>query len=98
MIVDLDKVVFPLSLTEIHKSAFLKCRALTTITLPPNLKAIGKWAFHGCVRLKNVYFTNDPEELGEWIFNRGGTIVHCKKDSKVDRYCQAYGYTVEYTK
>jgi hypothetical protein len=94
----LDKIVFPQSLTEIHESAFLRCRDLITITLPPNLKVIEKWAFHGCVRLKDVYFTNDPEVLGEWIFNRGGTVVHCKKDSKVDRYCQKYGYTVEYIK
>lgn len=46
-------------------------------------------------RLKVLEIRHDPEYIGEWIINRAARI-RCYQGSKVDRYCQESGFTVEY--
>lgn len=47
-------------------------------------------------RLNKVVFRHDPEFLGDWLFNRGNTVVYCRKNSKVDAYCQHFQYQTQY--
>ena len=88
-------MLLPTTLSVIKDSAFLKCRKLKYIRIPDNVKVIEKWAFHGCSGLQ-VELRHDPEVLGEWIFNKNGTIVRCRKGSRVDAYCKEYDLVREY--
>lgn len=85
----------PDSLEVLDQSAFFKCTHLEYVRLPQNVRYIGKWVFHGCNRLKYLEIRHDPEFIGEWIINRAATI-RCYRGSKIDRYCQEYGFHVEY--
>lgn len=85
----------PEGLKSIGDSAFLKCRRLEYIRIPSSVKRIEKWVFHGCDRMKILELTHDPEYIGDWIINRS-VMVRCKKGSKVDQYCQQFGFQTEY--
>ena len=85
----------PEGLLEIEDSAFFKCNQLEYVCLPRSVKILGKWVFHGCNRLKILEIPEDPEVIGPWIINRS-CIIRCKKDGRVDQYCQEYGFSVEY--
>lgn len=85
----------PEGLLEIEDSAFFKCNQLEYVCIPRSVKILGKWVFHGCNRLKVLEIPEDPEVIGPWIINRS-CIIRCKKDGRVDQYCQEYGFSVEY--
>lgn len=91
----LTSLELPNSLEYLGESAFFKCSNLISVTIPPSVKHMGKWVFHGCNRLKYLEIHHDPEFIGEWIVNKA-TTIRCYKDSKMDRYCQETGFTVEY--
>ena len=42
-------------ITEIGKSVFRNCRALTEINLPQNLSLLGSGAFENCSSLKEIH-------------------------------------------
>ena len=75
-------IYFPDNLELIGESAFAKCKFLESVSIPTSVKRIEKWAFHGCPRLNKVVFRHDPEFLGDWLFNRGNTVVYCRKIQK----------------
>lgn len=91
-----QSLALPEGLVTIGDSAFLKCKFLESIHIPESVRRIEKWAFHGCPRLKKVVLLHDPEVMGDWLFNRGNTVVHCKRNSKVDDYCKEFQYKTEY--
>ena len=91
----ISELSLPESLEVIEDSAFLKCKKLEYVRIPANVKIIEKWAFHGCNQLKVLEIPGDPEIIGEWIANKS-THIHCKKGSKVDKYCRENGYVTEY--
>lgn len=86
----------PQGLERIGDSAFLKCRRLEYVKIPASVRKIEKWAFHGCDRLKVLEFTEDPEYIGDWVVNRS-TVIRCRKGSKVDEYCEKFGFKTEYS-
>ncbi|MDD6326347.1 MAG: leucine-rich repeat domain-containing protein [Lachnospiraceae bacterium] len=90
-----SSIEFPNSLEVLEESAFFKCTQLTYVRIPESVRFIGKWAFHGCNRLQYLEIRHDPDFIGEWIINRSATI-RCYQGSKVDQYCQAAGFKVEY--
>ena len=90
-----ETLELPESLEILDEKAFFKCTWLTEVCLPTHIRRIEKWVFHGCSRLKVLEIRHDPEYIGEWIINRAARI-RCYQGSKVDRYCQESGFTVEY--
>lgn len=91
----MTSLCLPEGLLEIGDSAFFKCNQLEYVSIPKSVKVLGKWVFHGCNRLKVLEIPEDPEVIGPWIINRS-CIIRCKKDGRVDQYCQEYGFSVEY--
>lgn len=91
----METLELPESLEILDEKAFFKCTWLTEVCLPNHIRRIEKWVFHGCSRLKVLEIRHDPEYIGEWIINRAARI-RCYRGSKVDRYCQESGFTVEY--
>ena len=55
------------------------------------------WVFHGCNRLKTIKILHEPEFMGEWLTNRS-TTFQCMEGTKVDEYCDQFGYKKEYVK
>lgn len=85
----------PDTLEEIDKKAFFCCKELTKVVIPESVRKIGAEAFHGIAKLEVIEIWHDPEEIGENIANKP-VRIRCYQGSKVDAYCQEYGYTVEY--
>ena len=85
----------PDTLEEIDKKAFFCCKELTKVVIPESVRKIGAEAFHGIAKLEVIEIRHDPEEIGENIANKP-VRIRCYQGSKVDAYCQEYGYTVEY--
>lgn len=85
----------PDTLEEIDKKAFFCCKELTKVVIPESVRKIGAEAFHGIAKLEVIEILHDPEEIGENIANKP-VRIRCYQGSKVDAYCQEYGYTVEY--
>lgn len=78
----------------IEEEAFSNMR-MDILMLPNGLEEIGTDAFRGCPHLEVIEIRHDPEVIGEDIANKS-TRIRCYQGSKVDAYCQEYGYTVEY--
>ena len=91
----METLELPESVEILDEKAFFKCTWLTEVCLPVHIRRIEKWVFHGCNRLKVLEIRHDPEYIGEWIINRAARI-RCYQGSKVDKYCQESGFTVEY--
>lgn len=54
----------------IHKSAFLNCELITSVTIPSGILEINDIAFYSCRLLKSVLFEGDaPSTLGNSVFN-----------------------------
>lgn len=85
----------PDTLEEIDKKAFFCCKELTKVVIPESVRKIGAEAFHGIAKLEVIEIRHNSEEIGENIANKP-VRIRCYQGSKVDAYCQEYGYTVEY--
>lgn len=89
------KLHLPSTLRVLGDAAFFKCVHLTHVVIPESVRHIGKWVFHGCSRLEVVEIRHDPDFIGDWIINRS-VRIRCYRGSKVDAYCQHFGFTTEY--
>lgn len=91
----IETLKLPEGLVRIEESAFLRCKKLREVKLPSSVSYIGRWAFHGCDWLDTLEILHDPAFIGDWIINKSCTI-RCYKGSKVDQYCEKFGFKREY--
>ena len=68
----LETIQLPNSVTEIGKSAFGYCNALTNITLPNSLIKIENDTFAGCKALTNITLPDSLIEIGKDAFKSSG--------------------------
>ncbi|MBR2967335.1 MAG: leucine-rich repeat protein [Clostridia bacterium] len=67
----LAQVALPSSLKYIGKSAFYKCRALTSITIPAGVEEIKEYTFCYCDELRTINLGN-VSKIGEYAFYKCG--------------------------
>lgn len=91
----LEELKLPEGLQELGDKAFFKCNGLKSVSIPQSVRKIGEGVFHGCNRLEYLEIHHDPEEIGPGIVNKGCTI-RCRKESRVDAYCQENDLKTEY--
>ena len=72
---NIEKVIFPDSLTEIGEGAFYFCNGLNAVQASENsgIKTIGNYAFYGCV-LRDVTIPYGTESIGEGAFKNCDTL------------------------
>ena len=63
-----QSTVIPDSVTEIGRSAFSKCCALTSIEIPSSVTEIGRWAFLECTGLTSVVIPDSVTKIGDEAF------------------------------
>jgi len=62
-------VVMPNSVTEIHSSAFSRCRKLRSITFSNQLTTINSSAFYYCINLKELTLPATLSKIGGFVFS-----------------------------
>ncbi|MBN2651654.1 MAG: InlB B-repeat-containing protein [Spirochaetales bacterium] len=67
--INIKKVTFPLSVTDIYGGPFSDCSNLETVILPSNLKKIDRYFFSNCVKLKNVTLPSSITSIGNYAFS-----------------------------
>ena len=73
---NLEKVIFPDSLTHVGCRAFAWCDNLTNITIPKNLMSIGRMAFNDCHKITNIEVDKDNDyfcSIDGVLFDKGIT-------------------------
>ena len=63
------KMVFPASVTEIGKEAFLSVTELEEIALPEGVVSVGAYAFHECPELQSVTLPESVKNIGSNAFS-----------------------------
>ncbi|WP_330585045.1 leucine-rich repeat domain-containing protein [Parablautia muri] len=66
--VKLPDKIEDLSVTKLHKKAFLSSKLLKEVWLPKGLKEIGDWAFAYCSALESVWVPGEEFTIGKDIF------------------------------
>lgn len=61
-------IIIDATVTKIDEKAFLRCKALKSISLPNGLKEIGRLAFHWCESLESILLPDGLERIGKWGF------------------------------
>ena len=73
--------VIPNSVTSIGDSAFLGCKAMTSITIPDSVTSIGSYAFYNCTSLTSITYGGTKTQWeaitkgDSWNFNTGSFTV-----------------------
>lgn len=67
---NLEEIILPEGVKEIHSAAFQDCVTLTKITLPESLEIIKNHAFFGCRELKEIVIPKSVKEIGNYAFNQ----------------------------
>lgn len=66
---DVEKFLFPDSITEFGESSFGKCTSLKSIIIPASVKNFEDMAFVECDSLKDIYLKHEtPPTLGSMVF------------------------------
>lgn len=66
---DLESIVLPVGLKEIHTAAFRECKKLSNIELPNTLEHIGDYAFMDCVSLNELVIPNSVTKIEKSAFS-----------------------------
>jgi len=69
---EITSVIIPDSVTNIMRSAFSTCYALTNIVIGSGVREIGDLAFYACWRLEKIELPDSLEKVGE------GTFIGCR--------------------
>ena len=64
----LEDLQIPESIDSIRRNAFIKYRALKSVSMPNNVVKICNYAFYGCSNLKSVTFSNSITSIGILAF------------------------------
>ena len=80
---NLEEVVLPSTLKEIHYGAFYKCPVLTTVLLNEGLESIGNHAFYGCSSLENIDLPKSLKTIGDYVFTECTTLKQIRIPEKV---------------
>ncbi|MBO7112265.1 MAG: leucine-rich repeat domain-containing protein [Bacteroidaceae bacterium] len=66
--INLNQIVFPISVTHIGNAAFYGCSNLKEVTLPPSLSVLGLDVFRNCTGLESVSFPDNLKVIGVGAF------------------------------
>lgn len=66
------RVVLSQGITNIGKSAFHFCKAITSVEIPDSVTSIGEYAFSCCTNLQDVAIPNGVTTIGELAFDGSG--------------------------
>lgn len=66
----LEDLQIPESIDSIRRNAFIKYRALKSVSMPNNVVKICNYAFYGCSNLQSVTFSNSITSIGILAFNQ----------------------------
>ena len=66
---DIQQIVFPETLKEIHYGAFGDCENLWILNFPESLTRIGDYAFTGLKHLQSLRLPNSELEIGNYAFS-----------------------------
>lgn len=58
----------PDCVVSVNRSAFIRCKSVTGITIPDSVVRIGSYAFAECVNLKRVTIPDSVTDIGENVF------------------------------
>lgn len=72
MSADIQEVIIPDSVRELHAKAFYDCRALARVYLPQGLRMIGDFAFFRCTALTQIDLPDSMGWLGSYCFASSG--------------------------
>ena len=103
---ELQRVKLCSQLSKLSYLMFNNCTKLTgTITIPATVTRNGNSAFCGCTSLKRIIFLNSDLDMSGDLANDidyinkdnpASVTIVCEKDSKVEEWAKAKGYSILY--
>ena len=77
--------VVPEGVTEIGKTAFIRCRSLKSIRLPNSVKKLGRGAFYDCTELTEMKIPYGVTSIGYFTFGECKNLVSISLPSSIEK-------------